>query len=327
MELSRRIETIKQYYDLDALLAEKTDQDAIAKYYRLSDFFYNLIHAQGTHCIHMGLSDNGEYDKANYFKQAEFVDAQIGKNTKRILEIGAGKVANSKYLATKHPEIQFTALDLPHRKFLKTKVPKNITLVEGDFNNLSVFSEKFDLVFGVETVCHSDNKEHTISEISKVLKPGGELILFDVYEAKPRTKMTDFERYVSSVTLAAMRVTDQDQYIGDMKKYLEKHHFEHIEITDLTSAIMPNLKRLERVSGYYFRHPRLLKILKATTSHDVNINSIAGWLMPLSFDGKNIHQYNRIIATKKWILVLLKAPPWRYFYSSGFVVWPVTQVV
>lgn len=298
MELSRRIEVIKKYYDLDALLAEKTDKDAIAKYYRLSDFFYNLIHSQGTNCIHMGLSDDGEYHKENYFKQAEFIESHFSKSTRNVLEVGAGKVANSKYLAAKHPDIQFTALDLPNRKFLKNKVPKNITLVEGDFNNLSDFSEQFDLVFGVETVCHSPDKNRTISEISKVLKPGGKLILFDVYEAKPRAKMTDFERFVSSVTLAAMRVTDQDLYIGDMKKYLQKHQFGKIEITDLTQAIMPNLHRLERVSGYYFRHPHLLKALKATTSHDVNINSIAGWLMPLSFDGKNIHQYDRIIATK-----------------------------
>ena len=77
MELSRRIEIIKKYYDLDALLAENTDKDAVAKYYRLSDFFYNLIHSQGTNCIHMGLSDDGEYRKDNYFKQAEFVETFI----------------------------------------------------------------------------------------------------------------------------------------------------------------------------------------------------------------------------------------------------------
>ena len=299
MELVKRIETIRKYYNLEALLTEQTDQTAIAKYYRSSDFFYNLIHSERTNCIHMGLSDDGQYHKENFFKQAEFINAQIQKGTKRILELGAGKVANSKYLAAKHPEIQFTALDLPHRNFLKNKVPKNITLVEGDFNNLSGFSEKFDLVFGVETVCHGQNKDRIIREISRVLKPGGKLILFDVYEAKPRSKMTDFEQYVSSVTLAAMRVTDQDQYIGNMKKYLEKNHFADIEISNLTDAIMPNLKRLERVSNYYFCHPHLLKVLKIITSHDANINSIAGWLMPLSFDGKNIHQYNRIIATKK----------------------------
>ncbi len=298
-EISKRLGIIGKYYDLDALANDKTDQEAVAKYYRSSDFFYNLIHSERTNCIHMGLSDDGQYHKENFFKQAEFVNAQIRKDTKRILELGAGKVANSKYLAAKHPEIQFTALDLPHRNFLKNKVPENITLVEGDFNNLSGFSEKFDLVFGVETVCHGQNKNRIVREISKVLKHGGKLILFDVYEAKPRSEMTDFEQYVSSITLAAMRVTDQDQYIGNMKKYLGKNHFADIEISNLTGAIMPNLKRLERASGYYFRHPHLLKVLKIVTPHNANINSIAGWLMPLSFDGKNIHQYNRIVATKK----------------------------
>lgn len=299
-ELQRRLKIIGQYYNLTTLLNEKTDQAAVAKYYRSSDFFYNLIHSKGGGNIHMGLSNDGQFRKSDFLKQAQFVSEHINKNTQKILELGAGKVANTKYLAPLYPEINFTALDLPHRNFLKNKVRQNISLIEGDFNDLSVLPpNNFDLVFGVETVCHGDNKEHIIGEISKVLKPGGKLILFDVYEPKSHKKMSAFEKHVSALTLAAMRVTAEDQYIGDMKKYLEKHHFVKIEVTDLTAKIAPSLARLGRLSEYYFNHPLLLKTLKATLPYDATMNSIAGWLMPLTFDGKNIHQYNRILATKE----------------------------
>ncbi|MBR6505649.1 methyltransferase domain-containing protein [Candidatus Saccharibacteria bacterium] len=299
-ELKKRIDIINRYYNVDKLLSEKTDKKAVAKYYRKSDFFYNLIHSRGGGNIHMGLSDDGTFRKDDFLEQARFIDGLINDKTEKVLEVGAGKVANSKYLAMKHPSISFTALDLPHRSFKKNKVPANITLCEGDFNDLSDFEEgSFDFVFGVETICHSEDKSRTIKELSRVLKPGGKLIIFDVYEPKPRKKMTDFEKRVSSFTLASMRVTDVGQYIGDMKKILAKSGFSQIEVTDLTKQIRPSLLRLERLSGYYFNHPALLRFLKATIPRDATMNSIAGWLMPLTFDGRNIHQYNRIVGTKK----------------------------
>ncbi len=298
-ELSKRIEIIDRYYKVDALLDEKTDKDAVAKYYRKSDFFYNLIHSRGGGNIHMGLSNDGAFHKDDFLEQARFINSFINDKTEKVLEVGAGKVANSKYLAMRHSSIFFTALDLPHRSFKKNKVPANITLCEGDFNDLSDFEEEsFDIVFGVETICHSEDKKRTITEISRVLKPGGKLIIFDVYEPKPRNEMTDFEKRVSSFTLASMRVTDAGQYIGDMKKILAESGFSQIEVTDLTKQIKPSLLRLERLSEYYFNHPALLRFLKATIPCDATMNSIAGWLMPLTFDGKNIHQYNRIVCVR-----------------------------
>lgn len=110
--------------------------------------------------------------------------------------------------------------------------------------------------------------------------------------------MSDFEKRISSITLAGMRVTNLDQYIGDFKKYLKEAGAKDIEITDLTENIMPNLKRLAKISRLYYTHPFLLRILKTVLAEDVTINSIAGFLMDLTFDGKNIHAYYRVTAKK-----------------------------
>lgn len=299
-EIADRLRLIGTYFDLDALLQDKTDNQAIAKYYRKSDFFYNLIHSHGGHYIHMGLSDDVIFHKEDFEKQARFVGEFLtGTSSMRILEVGAGRLANTRLLAKLFPQHQFTALDLPNRNFLKNRVPDNVTLVEGDYNDLSAFKETpFDIVFGVETVCHADSKDRVISEISKVLKPGGKLILFDIYEPKSHAEMTDFEKRTSAITMAAMRVTAKDQYIGDMRRNLEQHLFTDIEVTDMTQAIKPTLRNLDRVSCYYFTHPRMIKMLGWFISTDVLINSIAGWLMLYTFDGQNIHQYCRIVATK-----------------------------
>ena len=298
-EISDRLRVIGAYYDLDALLQDKTDSQAVAQYYRKSDFYYNLIHSRGGNNIHMGLSENGFYQKEDFEKQAQFVGEFLTGTSMRVLEVGAGRLANTKYLAKKFPQHQFTALDLPDRNFLKNRVPKNVTLVEGDYNDLSAFQNTpFDIVFGVETVCHADSKSRVISEISKILRPGGKLILFDVYEPKPQEEMTDFEKKVSAITLAAMRVTTKDQYIGNTQKYLEQHQFTDIEVTDMTQAIRPTLRRLDRISCYFFMHPRMIKRMRKLMPEDASMNSIAGWLMLYTFDGETIHQYCRVVATK-----------------------------
>lgn len=299
LEISERLKIMGAYYDLDALLNEHIDNHSVATYYKRSDFFYNLVHSRGGRCIHMGLSDDGFYKKDDFYQQARFVGEQIKDSSMRILEVGAGKLFNTKYLSKTFPNNQFTAIDLPDRNFLKNRVPKNVQLMEGDYNNLSVFPENsFDIVFGVETICYAKSKKHVFGEIYKVLKPGGKLIIFDAYDAKPQSEMSDIEKRASCLACAAMRVPFKDNYIGDIRRYLDELHFSDVNITDLSEKIRPSLRRLDRKSCFFFMHPRYMKILRRFISEDVTMNSIAGWLMLLTTDGQNIHTYSRVVGTK-----------------------------
>lgn len=98
--------------------------------------------------------------------------------------------------------------------------------------------------------------------MTKKLKPGGIFVVFDVYEPIRHNEMTDFEKRASSITLAGMRVTDQDQCVLDLVEYLKQAGMQNIEASNLTQKIMPNLKRLAKISKLYFTHPLLLKNLK-----------------------------------------------------------------
>ena len=299
-KIAARLEVIGKYYDLEALSSGAKGNSEIVAYYKASDFFYNLIHSRGGHNIHMGLSPDGEFHKEDFEKQAQFVAAQFTEQTRRVLEVGAGKAANTRYLAERFPDIEFTALDLPDRNFLKNRVPANATLVEGDYNDLSAFAQdSFDLVFGVETICHGPDKNLTYRQISRVLKPGGKLIVYDVYEPLAKSEMTDFEKKVNRIALAAMCVTDRDLCIGDTERYLKDNGFKDIEITDLTEQITPSLRRLDSLSGKWFRHPEFMSFMRHFISEKASQNSIAGWLMLEAFDGERLLQYDRVVAVKE----------------------------
>lgn len=297
-EIEARLQTIQKFYNLDELLEHGTENEDVAKYYRKSDFFYKHVHSGGGSNIHMALSDDGLFHKEDFKKQAMYI-AKFLKPGVRVLEVGAGRLSNSRYLAERFPNVEFVALDIPNRNFLKNKVPKNLHLVEGDYHDLSQFEDKsFDVIFGVETICYSSNKQLVVDQAFKKLKPGGIFIDFDVFEPLRKNLMTDFEKRVSDIALAGMRVTGEDQSIQDFNDYLKKSGFQKIEIENFTQKIMPNLKRLAKISKLYFTHPLLLKILNFTIAEDARINGISGYLMDLTFDGERIHGYYRITAKK-----------------------------
>ena len=297
-EIEARLQTIQKFYNLDKLLEHGTENEDVAKYYRKSDFFYKHVHSSGGSNIHMALSDDGLFHKEDFKKQAAYI-ANFLKPGARVLEVGAGRLSNSRYLAERFPDIEFVALDIPNRNFLKNKVPKNIQLVEGNYHDLNQFEdESFDIIFGVETICYSSNKQLVVDQAFKKLKPSGVFIDFDVFEPLKKNLMTDFEKRVSNIALAGMRVTGEDQSIKDFNYYLKKYGFQKIEIENLTQKIMPNLKRLAKISKLYFTHPLLLKILNFTIAEDARINGISGYLMNLTFDGERIHGYYRITAKK-----------------------------
>ena len=297
-EIEARLQTIQKFYNIDKLLEHGTENEDVAKYYRKSDFFYKHVHSGGGSNIHMALSDDGLFHKEDFKKQTMYI-ANFLKPGARVLEVGAGRLSNSRYLAERFPDVEFVALDIPNRNFLKNKVPKNIQLIEGDYHNLDQLEDaSFDVVFGVETICYSRNKKLVVEQMTKKLKPGGIFVVFDVYEPIKRSEMTDFEKRASSVALAGMRVTDQDQCVLDLVEYLKQAGMQNIEVSNLTQKIMPNLKRLAKISKLYFTHPLLLRILNFTIAEDARINGISGYLINLTFDGERIHGYYRITAKK-----------------------------
>ena len=302
IEIEARLRIIGHYLDLESILNRKTDNQAVEHYYRKSDFFYGLVHNRGGDSIHLGLSDDDFYHKDDFLNQARYVATLMGRPSMQVLELGAGKLFNTKYLARTFPDSRFTALDLPNRNFLKKRVPRNVTLKEGDYNDLSAFPEaSFDIVFAVETLCYAESKEHVFGQIARVLKPGGKLVVFDGYDARPPEAMSELERYASALSCTAMCVTPNDQYIGDMGKYLEAQSFTDIEMTDLTEKVRPTLRRLDRISCRFFTHPRMVKTALKFLPADAVINSVAGWLIlyTITSDERRIHQYNRIVATRR----------------------------
>lgn len=86
---------------------------------------------------------------------------------------GVGQLAN--YL----PETgQLCGLDLS-REMLSKASARMMNLIQGSSTNLPIASEVFDLIFANSLIHHLPDPEQGISEIHRVLRPGGQVILID----------------------------------------------------------------------------------------------------------------------------------------------------
>ena len=97
------------------------------------------------------------------------------------LSCGTGELLQELYNKSKG-QIELYGLDISEEmlEMAKKKLPSKITLVQGDVHNLPFKSEKFDYVLCTEAFHHYHSQKQAVSEMKRVLKNNGRMIIVDV---------------------------------------------------------------------------------------------------------------------------------------------------
>lgn len=102
-----------------------------------------------------------------------------------VLEVGFGTGVNLKHYDFSSIQ-SFTALDLDSKKELTPKTNYPITYINGEVENLPFEDNSFDTIVETLVLCSVKDMNKAISEIFRVLKPGGTFIFIDhVLPEKP----------------------------------------------------------------------------------------------------------------------------------------------
>ncbi len=231
----------------------------IQDYYSLNGFLYRWYHSKEG-AMHLPIKFNESerhVDKLQY--QINYVKQFINNaKTFKVLELGCGMGYNSIKLAHQYPEARFHGLDLTDENLKVARKNSaqltNLEFKKGDFNDL-ILDEQYDLIFAVETLCYSNDIKSTIKQALALLKPGGKVIIFDVYETEALSQSSELIK-------EAYRWHTWGFALDTYNKWLDLYdHFHITVIEDFSRHVLSNLKAYRRGSNDALSWFGLVKLL------------------------------------------------------------------
>ncbi len=300
-KLEHYIGRIEDVFDSESVLGAKIDKNKVQAYYHDSNIGYNLVHSKDG-AVHMALNYNGMFSEDGYYQQVREIEKHLSPDKKNmVLELGCGKGFNSFYLADKVKGSSFQGIDISnkHLSYAKKKAKglENLNFSFGDFHSINFEDSIFDVVFELESVCHSNDPEKLLREVHRVLKKGGKFVLYEGFRSPGYENLTDLQKKMAVLIEKSMAVNEGyrvDLWLETAKKV----GFKVETNDDISYAIMPNLIRFHRLARKYFKYTFLSKLILAIMPSNLIKNTIAGLLMPFSIM-QEVQTYNRIILRKK----------------------------
>ncbi|PIN92818.1 hypothetical protein COU54_05380 [Candidatus Pacearchaeota archaeon CG10_big_fil_rev_8_21_14_0_10_31_24] len=280
--LNKKLDSLARVFDLKKVMNLKTNKEYIKRYYLINKLPYSMLHTK-TDLIYMGISRDGTYKENDLLEAARMVEKFLRKGKKeRILELASGRGANSFYLAKRHPEKIFYGLDFSHGQldysFKKARKVKNYFPREGDYHDLSTFKDSsIEIIFIVEALCYSTNKEKVLKEAYRVLKKSGFVIIFDGYSKKRILKNN--EKIALKLVEKGMALEKFELYKDFIFK-VEKSGFKIKFEEDVSKYTLPTMERFEKLAKKFLYFPFLAKLVCKILPKEFVYNVVSAYLMP-----------------------------------------------
>ncbi len=241
----KKVRWMKTFLDLDKFwVGDKVSVENIATYYKLTDIPYQKYYSQDGF-MHFHVSTDGEYHPEDAYYQPKTVSRFI-KPGDKVLELGFGKGPNIFFLAEKHPDAEFTGIDL--NRLHRENTFSNVKLYYQDYSDLSNFADNtFTVVYGFETLCYFENKDKVFSEVYRVMKPGGHFIVYDYAIPEP-FETYDPDAQVAVACFTKVGAAGLSNTVEEWENAFIRNGFKRESITDLSRNLLPDMKRMEKVA-------------------------------------------------------------------------------
>ena len=154
-----------------------------------ADNFYEKV--WGGEDIHIGLYEPGDsiVSASRKTVQAMFSHLDNIKSDSKIIDLGAGYGGSARYLA-EQTGCSVSCLNLSeiqnerNRKLtIEQGLQDKVTVLHGSCEDIPCEDNSQDIVWSQDAFLHSGKKHKVISEVARVLKPGGEVIFTDPMQA------------------------------------------------------------------------------------------------------------------------------------------------
>lgn len=229
---------------------------AVARYYHETRWqYYGLWSKQDSLALHYGYWDEHVTSHPQALRRLNEVLADKAKITASdtLLDAGCGWGGSSIWLARERGahchgiSLESDQIDVARRMANKQHVVSNTEFSQQNFTATTFADASFDVVWAVESVCHTFDKVDFIREAYRVLRPGGRLICSDFFRSH-REQSADDEAHLRS-WFEKWVVPDLDT-LDEFRQAAAGVGFADLDITDATDNIRPSAQRLYRTGRW-----------------------------------------------------------------------------
>ncbi len=170
----------------------------------------------------------------------------IAGGKKNVLDVGCGVGASSRLMARRQPGASFHGVTISpwqvafgEKMNRETGLADRISLHEADFQKMPFPDSFANAAFAIESACYADglDKSGLVHEISRVLKPGGRLVVVDGFRKHSRPYSAFFEKiYRRYLSLWAVEELADIQLF---EKALRAAGFENVKVEDISWNVAP----------------------------------------------------------------------------------------
>lgn len=176
-----------------------------------------------------------------------------------IADLGCGVGTVARYAANLFPLAKITGITISDYQINKGRslidkenLNKQVHIIKDNFENLHFDDNYFTHAYALESACHASgaDKEYFISEMARVLKPGGRFCIADGF-IKHNNKLPRFFSFLYKKILRYWALP----CFGNIQKFEEKlkqHGLTNIKIREISFNIAPSVAYVPWVSLKFF---------------------------------------------------------------------------
>ncbi len=240
---------------LFALLSKsKTYHEEVEYYYQSSQKDYEIIWGAKEHgSFHYGFWEKGIKSHNQAINNTTEKVAHYGnlKPNLKVADLGCGIGGPAMYLAKKYG-IEVDGVSITRKQIAQANkdaqdrgLEKAIFYAE-DYCHTSLESDHYDVVYGIESYCHAQNKLDVLKESARLLKESGKLVVLDFFWSFDKLRITeksDSDREAMTNWAKSWAVSDF-AYEKEFEEKLQQAGFTNIQKKVVTKHVEPSIKRL-----------------------------------------------------------------------------------
>jgi tocopherol O-methyltransferase len=236
------------------------NEDEIVAYYDSCEPDYSLVWGLQDHlCMHYGYWEDDTKSLAEAVTRLNAKLAECGRVTAadRVLDAGCGVGGPAIYLARRFGcRVRGITLSSGQVETCRANAARHGVSHLTHFDRRNYLSTgfpdgSFDVVWAVESVCYAFDKSDFLREAFRLLRPGGRLVLADLFsvpmDGRPRRDRRLMQKWTRTWAIREFAVTEE------FERQMGEAGFRDVVVHDVTARIVRSVKRL-----FFYYYPGLV---------------------------------------------------------------------